>query len=785
MNSPRDDEERTRFIPQSNRPPRRPESVDDRTTIIPPRRPGPSGNPVPGPPRPPAPQYHPHPPRPSRPAGREHDRLERITSVVRAVVPPRPAVPPANAITIGRSTTNTFVVDDPVASRVHAFLVPTSAGLELRDNNSGNGTYVNGHRISAEILRQGDVITIGNTDLIARGNTLEYHTTAPDFRGVTGYGITLDIDGKTLLHGISFTAKPGTLTAVIGPSGAGKSTLSKLVAGLYIPTAGRVSFEGHDIHREYASLRTRIGMVPQDDVVHRLLTIEQALTYAAQLRLPDDLTDADRSQVIEQVLEELELTKHRHTRIDKLSGGQRKRASVAMELLTSPSLLILDEPTSGLDPALDRQVMMLLRKLADAGRVVLVVTHNTAHLDVCDQVLLLAPGGKTAFANAPAHIGRELGTTNWADIFARASADPDGVHHDYLRRHPHPPTPPMPPAGGPPPHPERPPSNFYRQLWTVARRQAHLIAADRGYLAVLVGIPFLLGFVALALPGDRGLGIADPKDPSEAITVLAVMSLIAVFMGTALTVRDLVGERPIFQREQAVGLSASVYLGAKLGIYGAIAAAQAAVLTIMFVIFKGGPTRGAAALGSPTFELYVTVAATAIVSAVLGLALSAIAKSENQVLQMIVGVLIASVVFSGGLIPVTGRAVMEQIAGLLPGRWGFAASASTSDLRALSQFAKDDVLWTHSAGWWFFDLLMLFTIGLLLTGFVRWKLRLPTSGTSSEQPDPAVIIGVAIALAVGAAVLLCGIIVGTRSHTDRPTDGVRPAVTTPSVTPVT
>src|SRR5262249_47001522 len=175
-------------------------------------------------------------------------------------------------------------------------------------------------------------------------------------------------------------------------------------------TQGRVLFEGHDIHAEYASLRMRIGMVPQDDVVHGQLTVNQALGYAAELRLPPDTNKEDRRQVINQVLEELELTQHAEKRVDKLSGGQRKRASVAMELLTGPSLLILDEPTSGLDPALDRQVMTMLRQLADAGRTVLVVTHSLTYLDVCDQVLLLAPGGRTAFCGPPSQIRPALAT---------------------------------------------------------------------------------------------------------------------------------------------------------------------------------------------------------------------------------------------------------------------------------------------------------------------------------------------------------------------------------------
>ncbi|EUA88476.1 ABC transporter family protein [Mycobacterium ulcerans str. Harvey] len=293
------------------------------------------------------------------------------------------------------------------------------------------------------------------------------------------HGVTWTIEGnKTLLDNISLAARPGMLTAVIGPSGAGKSTFARLVAGYTHPTNGTVTFEGHNIHAEYASLRSRIGMVPQDDVVHGQLTVRQALMYAAELRLPPDTTKEDREHVVARVLEELEMSKHLETRVDKLSGGQRKRASVALELLTGPSLLILDEPTSGLDPALDRQVMTMLRQLADAGRVVLVVTHSLTYLDVCDQVLLLAPGGKTAFCGPPSQIGPAMGTTNWADIFSTVADDPEGAQARYLAQTG--PPPPAPPVerpgelGGDPSH-----TSLFRQFSTIARRQMRLIISDR------------------------------------------------------------------------------------------------------------------------------------------------------------------------------------------------------------------------------------------------------------------------------------------------------------------
>ena len=327
--------------------------------------------------------------------------LQAPTRMIRSLRPESGASVPG-AARIGRAIDNDIVIHDVLASRYHAFLAPTPIGTEIRDANSINGTFVNGTRVGSALLSEGDVVTIGNVDLMFTGGVLlRRQEAATRTGGLEVRQVDFSIDGKNLLEKISMTARPGTLTAIIGGSGAGKSTLSRLIAGYATPTSGTVTFEGHNIHTAYATLRTRIGMVPQDDVVHRQLTVNQALGYAAELRLPPDTSKADREQVVAQVLDELGLTEHADTRVDKLSGGQRKRASVALELLTGPSLLILDEPTSGLDPALDLQVMTMLRQLADAGRVVLVVTHSLTYLDVCDQVLLMAPGGKTAFLGPP------------------------------------------------------------------------------------------------------------------------------------------------------------------------------------------------------------------------------------------------------------------------------------------------------------------------------------------------------------------------------------------------
>ncbi|MBY0290136.1 MAG: FHA domain-containing protein [Mycobacteriaceae bacterium] len=660
------------------------------------------------------------------------------TSMLKILRPGRPAAAAgvAGAVKIGRATDNDIVVPDVLASRHHATLLPTPSGTEIRDNRSINGTFVNGARVDSALLREGDTVTIGNIDLVFTGGTLARRTetaAATQTGGLEVHSVTWTIEGnKTLLDNISIAARPGTLTAVIGPSGAGKSTFAKLVAGYTHPTTGTVAFEGHNVHAEYASLRSRIGMVPQDDVVHGQLTVRQALMFAAELRLPPDTTKADREQVVMQVLEELEMTKHLDTRVDKLSGGQRKRASVALELLTGPSLLILDEPTSGLDPALDRQVMTMLRQLADAGRVVLVVTHSLTYLDVCDQVLLLAPGGKTAFYGPPSEIGSSMGTTNWADIFSSVAGDPDAAKQRYLAQHGPPP---------PPPAIEKPSdlgaptkTSLPKQFSTIARRQMRLIISDRGYFLFLAFLPFIMGALSLSVPGDVGFGVPVPaikggEAPNEPGQILVLLNVGAIFMGTALTIRALIGERAIFLREQAVGLSTTAYMLAKVFVFSCFALLQSGIVVAINIWGKGwgpGAVESGAVIPNRSLELYVDVAACCVGAAMVGLALSAIAKSNEQIMPLLVIAIMSQLVFQGGMIPVTGRIVLDQMAWVTPARWGFASTASTIDLIRLvpGPLTPQDSHWKHTAGAWWFNMAMQ---GLICVGYlslVRWKIRL-------------------------------------------------------------
>ncbi|OBH76564.1 ABC transporter ATP-binding protein [Mycobacterium scrofulaceum] len=668
----------------------------------------------------------------SRASAKPPEVANLATKMFQALMPSRSGAmqKPSGALTIGRATDNDVVIQDVLASRHHAFLTQTPLGTEIRDAHSVNGTFVNGVRVGSAVLTEGDVVTIGNVDLVfTRGELLRRTEAATRSGGLEVNSVCYTVDqNKQLLDHISLTARPGTLTAIIGGSGAGKTTLSRVIVGYTSPTSGSVTFEGHDIHAEYATMRSRIGMVPQDDVVHRQLTVNQALNYAAELRLPPDTSKAERAQIVAQVLEELDMTKHAETRVDKLSGGQRKRASVALELLTQPSLLLLDEPTSGLDPALDRQVMLMLRQLADAGRTVLVVTHSVSYLDVCDQILLIAPGGKTAFCGPPDQVEAAMGTRNWADIFAKVGADPDEANRRFKERDQQssrPPTPQSPADLGEPPK-----TDLWRQLSTIARRQVRLVVSDRGYTIFLAILPFLIGALSLTVKGPHpGLGPADPLGPAptQPQYIMVLLNIGAVFMGTALTIRDLIGERPIFRREQAVGLSTTAYLLAKIAVFCVFATLQAAIATIIVRLGKGAPTAHPPFFGNSTFSLFVTVAGTCVASAMLGLLLSACAQSNEQIMPLLVVSIMSQLVFSSGMIPVYQRFGLEELAWLTPARWGYAAGASSIDFPSLvkvKQIPTNDPIWQHSKHIFVFDMAMLAFLSIAYTGFVRWHIRL-------------------------------------------------------------
>ncbi|MEV0604177.1 FHA domain-containing protein [Streptomyces sp. NPDC050315] len=634
-------------------------------------------------------------------------------------------LPSARTTRIGRAPDNDLVVEDLIVSRRHAELRAGPEGYEIVDLGSNNGTYLNGRPVTRAPVVPGDIVGIGHSAFVLVGEELqEFIDTGEVSLDVQELAVRVDKGRKTLLGRVSFPVGEKTLLAVVGPSGAGKSTLLNALTGLRPADEGTVLYDGRDLYRDYAELRQRIGLVPQDDILHSQLTVRRALGYAAKLRFPEDTAKAERQARVDEVIHELGLDQRKNQPIHSLSGGQRKRVSVALELLTKPSLLFLDEPTSGLDPGMDRSVMHMLRGLADDGRTVIVVTHSVLSLDVCDRLLVLAPGGTIAYYGPPADALAFFGFEQWPEAFEAFENDTDRdwagqfaaspVHRRYVAAESHQPRRAPEAPRGPVPAPTS--QSWGAQLRTLVRRYTAALTADRTFLVIMVALPFVMGAMAHALAGS-----ALTRD--SALNALLILCVGAVLTGAANAVRELVKERTIYQRERAVGLSRSAYLMSKVLVLGTITVVQAVVLTMvaLFGVELNAPD-GKGVLLPPLIEITLAVALLAFTAMMLGLFVSALVRKEEVTMPLLVLLAIVQVVFCGALLKLQGVMVLEQLAWLVPSRWALGAMAGTIDLhRIVPQGITADPLFRHQAGIWLLDMGMLIVLSLIL-GFLVAKL---------------------------------------------------------------
>ncbi|MFF8376819.1 FHA domain-containing protein [Streptomyces sp. NPDC015661] len=624
---------------------------------------------------------------------------------------------------IGRALENELVVSDLQVSRHHAEFHATPDGrFEIRDLGSHNGTYVNGQPIAkggTALLGPQDIVGVGHSTFRIVGGQLEEFVDTGSV-SFSARHLTVTVDGgKQILKDVTFGVPEKSLIGVIGPSGSGKSTLLKALTGYRPANEGDVLYDNRSLYKQFAELRQRIGLVPQDDILHKELTVQKALRYAAKLRFPGDTATAEREARIDEVLRELKLDIHKEKKVTSLSGGQRKRVSVALELLTKPSLIFLDEPTSGLDPGMDRDVMQLLRGLADDGRTVLVVTHSVAELGLCDKLLVMAPGGSVAYFGPPEEALNFFGYSTWADVFSAFenyrdydwagrwkgsqhyqmyAADIDAVAAQPVQ---------MPQqAMARPPKPQ----GWGSQLLTLIRRYVSVIASDKGFMALMVILPAVLGAVSVVIPADFGLG--KPTPPSrfngDAGTIMLILAVGMCFSGAANSVRELIKERVIYERERAVGLSRSAYLMSKVIVLGLITAFQGVIICGIGFSTRALPEEGL--FMPPAAELCIQVIALGLTSMMVGLVISALVKTAEKTMPLLVMFAIIQVVFTGILFQVYGSPGLEQFAWLMPSRWGIAGAGTTLDLAHLmppwdhKDPTNTDPLWEHTVGQWSLDL---------------------------------------------------------------------------------
>ncbi|WP_431681116.1 FHA domain-containing protein [Kitasatospora sp. KL5] len=649
-------------------------------------------------------------------------------------------------IRIGRALDNDIVVSDLQVSRHHAELRQLADGRwEIVDLGSHNGIFLNGQPVQRQLMGPQDRLTVGRSSFVLVGDQLqEFVDTGAVTFSARHLTVEVEFKGgkKVLLNDVSFSVPEKSLVAVIGPSGSGKSTLLRALTGYRPADRGEVLYDNQNLYQQFAELRSRIGLVPQSEILHKELTVRSGLKYAARLRFPGDTEAAERERRIDEVLYELRLDKRADNRITALSGGQQKRVSVALELLTKPSLIFLDEPTSGLDPGMDREVMQTLRGLADDGRTVLVVTHSVAELALCDRLLVMAPGGSVAYFGPPSEALHFFGYETWADVFQAFENYPDhdwagrykgSVHYrqysadvDAPVQHA---TPSVPLAQVRPPKPQ----SWGSQLWTLISRYLAVVGSDKGFMLLSLLLPLVLGGVSVLIPDKCGLAACASGRNDIAKMILLVVAFGACLSGSANSVRELIKERAIYERERATGLSRSAYLVSKIVVLGLVSFLQGGIISAIAFKTRTLPAEGLLLKSMPAAEMAIGVILLSFTSMLVGLTISALVKTAEKTMPLLVMFAIVQMVFTGAIFQVFDKPGLEQFAWLMPGRWGLAASGNTLDLAHTSAVTYNsdvrpptpvvDPLWDHTVGHLFLNWFALIAISVGLAFLIQRFLR--------------------------------------------------------------
>lgn len=624
-------------------------------------------------------------------------------------------------ITIGRANCD-VTLNNPQVSRHHAQIDRQADGSHLlRDMGSANGTFVNGQRISQHSLAKGDIVQIGPFKLVYNVSRLDQY----DQRGA------LRIDARGLSHlvlkDISLSIAPREFVALVGGSGTGKSTLLKALCGYVPASSGTVKINGDDFYLHFDAYRTMLGYVPQDDILHGTLPVERALDYVARLRLPADTSAEEITRRTSLVIDQVEMTPHRQKVVSNLSGGQRKRVSIAAELLAEPGLFFLDEPTSGLDPNLEKKMMFTLRQLADSGPIVMLVTHATANIVQCDHVVFMA-AGRVVFFGPPHEALEFFGVTSndFADIYTRieGKADPtmpllQGVlkqaFTNWQQRNPQ--SSDMPtlaelwedtyrrspyyqryvtdrlnqaPAGpvvgeGQGKGSDTPRVSFLRQTAILTRRYLDLMVRDwRNLLLLLLQAPIIALLLLLASHTSALVGIkaADLVQRDEAKTVVFMLATISVWFGIINAAREIAKESAIFARERLVNLRIGSYLFSKIIGLGLLSLVQSVLVLLVIGFGMTMPVGTGVLLPSlPMGEMFVTFVLSTLAGTALGLLISALAKTPDQAVSFVPLALIPQIVFAGLIFEIKG--VVSPLSWFTISRWSLDAFGTSINLNAL------------------------------------------------------------------------------------------------------
>jgi ABC-type multidrug transport system ATPase subunit len=514
-------------------------------------------------------------------------------------------------------------------------------------------------------------------------------------------GLPLPLLGsrKVLLDDVSITLRPGAFVAILGASGAGKTMLLRALSGQMQSQQGSVFYNGLNLVRHRHQFSTSTGFVPQDDIVHKNLSVEDALEYAAGLRLPCDTPPHELVARVDEVLEDVDLTDQRKQLISRLSGGQRKRVNIALELLGRPVVFYLDEPTSGLDPGLDLKMMQLLRRLSDRGQTVVLVTHTTSNIDLCDEICFLAPGGRLAYFGPPDRLKTFFHSEDYADIYNLLYEEPERWaerfrqspdYQQYVEA-PHEQSENIAPAwdreNAPEPGAGACDSSVL-QFWLLTRRYINVMVHDLPtLLLLLLQAPIIAALVWLLADHDvlrdTAAGVLSKGAPQDiyAQEVLFTLIVSAIWFGIINAAREIVKEAPIYQRERAVNLRLFPYVLSKVVVLGALLAVQDFILLYIVGTKAGYPANGLLWHGtSGAFaELYVTLLLSSFAGLMMGLVVSALVPNSDRAVSIVPVLLIPQIIFASVIFELKGTAG-QWISVILPSRWGMQAAGSIDHL---------------------------------------------------------------------------------------------------------
>lgn len=583
-----------------------------------------------------------------------------------------------DVVSIGRDVKSDIVLHHVSVALNIANIYKNGDKFILVSNDPTSSILVNGYLLKGQVvLKERDVILIADAKLIYDKGRIFYQMYDRGV-GVDAVDIvkTVSVKGKKrdISYHVNLSIKPGEFVAFVGGSGAGKSTFMNCISGVSRPTSGHVYVNGNDLFKNYAVLKKIIGYVPQDDIVFKDLTLYDMLKYSANLRMPDDATMDEKNKRIKEVLEIVELTTKKDVMIRNLSGGQRKRASIAVELLADPKLFFLDEPTSGLDPGTERSLMNILKKMAASGKTIILVTHNTLNLHLCDKICFFGEGGKLCFAGSPRDTLNFFGVNDFVDIYNLISSDVDKWYNTYnnsaycekvvVRK-----------SSASFVKQGRNKRSFMKQFITLSKRYAKTILNDRQMLLLLLlQSPFIAYMFALVAPDDMFEGYETTK------MMLFAMTIAAIWLGTLNSIQVICKERSILKREYMADLKLSAYFASKLWIQIILCLIQSVLFISVFMYFFGFVPDDGIMTNWP-LEMMGSFFLITVCSTCLGLLLSAISKNSSNAVMLAPITLIPQLVLNGSFLPLDG--VLEKLSVFILDRWAIQLFGITCDLNSM------------------------------------------------------------------------------------------------------